>query len=92
VNTSLRSETITMFAYRFMGFACIVGLIANVTKHGFHLSGILWPVLLSVAMFSLGVQPKSRLQESGKWAVRYLSSVMLVLFLLGTVVYQRFLR
>jgi hypothetical protein len=81
-----------MIAYRFMGFACIVGLIANVTKHGFSLSGVIWPILLSVAMFSLGVQPKSALRASGKWALRYWCSLTLALFLFGTVVYQRFLR
>ena len=87
MNTSLRSETILLIAYRFMGFACIVALIANVTKHGLSLSGVIWPLLLSIAMFSLGVQSKSTQRESATWAVRYSCTVMLVLFL----VYQRFL-
>ena len=38
---------------------------------GFHLSGVLWPVLLSVSMFSLGVAPESVVRSSGRWKFRY---------------------
>jgi hypothetical protein len=84
------SEAIARAAYRFMGAAFVIALIANVTKHGFHLSGVVWPILLSGSMFILGMQPRSAMRESGKWATLYSATWLSVLFLFGTIIYQRF--
>lgn len=86
------SEAIARASYRFIGVSCVIGLIANVTKHGFHLSGIVWPVLLSGAMFVLGMQPKSALRESGKSTMLHSATWLSVLFLFGAAIYQRFFR
>ncbi|HTS31126.1 MAG TPA: hypothetical protein VMH81_34880 [Bryobacteraceae bacterium] len=76
---------IAMFVYRWMGLACIVAVITNAAKHGagFSLSGTVWPVLLAFAMFALGAQPRSTLQASGKWPVRYFAAHSLATFFAG---------
>jgi len=92
MNMPRHSEAIARAAYRFMGVAFVIALIANVTKHGFHLSGVVWAVLLSVSMFILGRQPKPAMRESVKWSTLYSATWLSVLFLFGTIIYQRFFR
>ena len=79
-----------MIAYRVLGIASIVALVTNVAKHGLSLGGVLWPLLLAAAMFFLGTRPNRT--PRGWRDVGYLLSVVLVLSMFGTVVYQRFLR
>jgi hypothetical protein len=86
------SEAIARTSYRLIAVAWVVALIAYVAKHGFHLSGIVWGVLLSGAMFVLGMQPKSSIRESDKWTMFYSATWLSALLLFGTIIYQRFFR
>ena len=82
-------EATVRIAYRFGGAACVILLITNVSRHGFHLSDVIWPLLLSGAMFALGMQPKATTRQSDKWTMLYFATLSLVLFLFGTIIYQR---
>ena len=61
-----------IWAYRTLAVGCVVGLVANVYKHGWSLSGMIWPILLSTLLFSLGTNPARR---STAWLVRYIVAV-----------------
>ena len=92
MSTPQYSETVTKMVYAFLGMGCLVAMITNVTKHGFNLSGVIWPLLLAGTMFSLGMQPQSAPRDSGKWTTLYFGSLSLVLYLFGTIIYQRFFQ
>jgi hypothetical protein len=51
-----------------MGSACLVALVANVTKHGWHWSSVTLGVFLTALMLSLAV-PAGR--RTHGWVVRY---------------------
>ena len=74
-----------IWAYRTLAVGCVAALIANVYKHGWSLSGMLWPILLSTLLFSLGTNPARR---SIAWLVRYIVAFAVLLFLLGIIIYQ----
>jgi hypothetical protein len=79
------SDRFMIWAYRTLGFGCAVALIANVYKHAWSLSGIIWPLLLSTLLFSLGTNPARR---STAWLIRYIVAFTVLLFLLGIIIYQ----
>jgi hypothetical protein len=74
-----------ILAYRGLGVGCVVALIANVYKHGWSVSGMIWPILLSTLLFSLGTNPTRR---TTAWLVRYIVAFAVLLFLLGIIIYQ----
>ena len=87
MDTVSTSDRVMVHVYRALGLLCCVGLIAYVYKQGWHLSGMIWPFLLAVLLFSLGANPA---RKSPAWAIRYIITLLVALFVLGAVIYRYF--
>jgi hypothetical protein len=81
------SDRFMIWAYRALGFGCLVAWTGNVYKHGWSLSSISWPILLSALLFSLGTNPARRRMA---WLVRSIVALAALVFLLGVIVYSLF--
>src|SRR5678815_4306384 len=71
-----------IWAYRTLAVGYVVALIANVYKHGWSPSGMIWPILLATLLFSLGTNPA---RQSTAWLVRYIVAFAVLLFLVGII-------
>jgi hypothetical protein len=78
-----------VYVYRVSGLACFGALVAYVYKHGWNLSDMILPLLLSALMFSLGANPE---RKSAAWAVRHAVALLIALLLLVGILYNLLLK
>ena len=64
---------ILTYTYRLVGAACLLALITNVYKHGWHPSSILIGASCAALMLSLGVRPDRR---TIGWEIRYVLTAL----------------